>query len=137
MRKGAIFVGGRSTADTFPPETRALLLGALPSLQFSLIPGQTDTGGQTIEAKGNFEAWLPRFNVLYRISPEVNVFATVSKGRRSPVVQVSGRVFETVAAKWHRRALPLHFALLISPAFQGASSGSPGEGSFKDPLGNT
>ena len=72
-----------------PPETRALLLGALPSLQFSLIPGQTDTGGQTIEAKGNFEAWLPRFNVLYRISPEVNVFATVSKGRRSPVVQVN------------------------------------------------
>ena len=54
-----------------------------------LIPGQIDTGGQTFTAEDSFDAWLPRFNVLYRISPEVNVFATVSKGRRSPVVQLS------------------------------------------------
>lgn len=54
-----------------------------------LIPGQVDTGGQTIRAEGDFDAVLPRFNALYRISPDVNVFATVSKGRRSPVVQVN------------------------------------------------
>ncbi|MFT4894013.1 MAG: iron complex outermembrane receptor protein [Devosia litorisediminis] len=54
-----------------------------------LIPGQVDTGGETFLGEADFDAWLPRFNVLYRISPEVNVFATVSKGRRSPVVQQS------------------------------------------------
>lgn len=55
----------------------------------SLIPGQIDTGGQTFVAKDNFFAVLPRFNVLARLSADVNVFATVSKGRRSPVVQLS------------------------------------------------
>lgn len=32
---------------------------------------------------------LPRFNALYRITDDVNVFATISKGRRSPVVQIN------------------------------------------------
>jgi outer membrane receptor protein involved in Fe transport len=32
---------------------------------------------------------LPRFNVLARILPDVNVYATIAKGRRSPVVQLS------------------------------------------------
>ncbi|GMN03030.1 TonB-dependent receptor [Erythrobacter sp. MTPC3] len=54
-----------------------------------LIPGQIDTNGQTFTADDNFQAVLPRFNALYRISDDVNVFATVSKGRRSPVVQLS------------------------------------------------
>ncbi|GMM93335.1 TonB-dependent receptor [Qipengyuania sp. MTN3-11] len=54
-----------------------------------LIPGQVDTGGRVFEADRSFSAILPRFNVLYRLSPDVNVFATVSKGRRSPVVQLS------------------------------------------------
>ncbi|GAB5351622.1 TonB-dependent receptor [Qipengyuania sp. 483] len=53
-----------------------------------LVPGQADTGG-TITTEDSFAAVLPRFNVLYRINPEVNVFATVSKGRRSPVVPVN------------------------------------------------
>ena len=76
-----------------PAALRTQLLTALPSLAVSLIPGQTDTGGQTITAEESFDAWLPRFNVLYRISPDVNVFATVSKGRRSPVVQVDAGGF--------------------------------------------
>ena len=54
-----------------------------------LIPGQIDTDGRTYKADDWFQAWLPRFNALYRISDDVNVFATISKGRRSPVVQVS------------------------------------------------
>ena len=80
-----------------PAALRAQLLGALPSLAVSLIPGQTDTGGQTVTAEDSFDAWLPRFNVLYRISPDVNVFATVSKGRRSPVVQVDAAGPDPVA----------------------------------------
>ena len=71
------------------PEQQAGLLAFFPWLQLSLIPGQVDTAGQTFTAEGSFDAWLPRFNALYRISPDVNVFATVSKGRRSPVVQLS------------------------------------------------
>lgn len=50
-----------------------------------------DTNGQTFTADDSFTAWLPRFNALYRISDDVNVFATVSKGRRSPVVQLGAR----------------------------------------------
>lgn len=57
----------------------------------SLIPGQIDTRGQTFVADDRFGAVLPRFNALYRVSDDVNVFATVSKGRRSPVVQVNAR----------------------------------------------
>ncbi len=57
----------------------------------SLIPGQIDTRGQTFIADETFSAVLPRFNALYRISDDVNVYATVSKGRRSPVVQVGAQ----------------------------------------------
>lgn len=53
-----------------------------------LIPTQVDTGGRTFRAEDSFAAVLPRFNMLYRLSDDVNVFATVSKGRRSPVVQL-------------------------------------------------
>ncbi len=57
----------------------------------SLIPGQIDTNGQTFTAEENFSAILPRFNALYRINDDVNVFATISRGRRSPVVQLNAR----------------------------------------------
>ena len=56
---------------------------------FSLIPGQVDTGGQTFRAKRRYTAVLPRFNILYRLSDRINAFATISKGRRSPVVQLN------------------------------------------------
>ncbi len=54
-----------------------------------LIPGQIDTQGRTFTADERFNAWLPRVNALYRVSDDLNVFATISKGRRSPVVQVA------------------------------------------------
>lgn len=72
-----------------PAALRGQLLAALPSLAVSLVPGQVDTGGQTFSAQKSFSAVLPRFNALYRLSADVNVFATVSKGRRSPVVNVN------------------------------------------------
>ena len=56
-----------------------------------LIPGQVDTGGRVFETDRSYSAVLPRFNALYRLTPDLNVFATVSKGRRSPVVQLSAR----------------------------------------------
>jgi outer membrane receptor protein involved in Fe transport len=57
----------------------------------SLIPGQVDTGGRTFENEESYAAVLPRFNALYRLSDDVNIFATVSKGRRSPVVQLDAQ----------------------------------------------
>ena len=57
----------------------------------ALIPGQIDTAGQTFTANGRFDAWLPRANALLRVTDDINVFATISKGRRSPVVQVAAR----------------------------------------------
>lgn len=71
-----------------PAPLRAQLLGALPSLAFSLVPGQVDTGGRIFTAEADFAAVLPRFNILYRLTDRTNLFATVSKGRRSPVVQL-------------------------------------------------
>lgn len=56
-----------------------------------LIPGQIDTQGQTFTADENFSAWLPRFNALFRVTDNLNIYATISKGRRSPVVQVNAR----------------------------------------------
>lgn len=46
----------------------------------------TDTAGQTFRTEDSFSAILPRFNILYRFSDDINGFATVSKGRRSATV---------------------------------------------------
>lgn len=56
-----------------------------------LIPGGINTGGRVLSGDDEFQAVLPRFNALYRITDDVNVFATISKGRRSPVVQINAR----------------------------------------------
>ncbi|MCT2401550.1 TonB-dependent receptor [Novosphingobium mangrovi (ex Huang et al. 2023)] len=48
-----------------------------------------NTGGDFFYAERSYEALLPRFNVLYHITPTLNLYATVSEGRRSPVVQLS------------------------------------------------
>lgn len=73
---------------------RSGFFAAAPSSRLSrapLIPGQLDTGGRTFTADKRFDAWLPRFNALYHLSDAVNLFATISKGRRSPVVQLNAR----------------------------------------------
>ncbi len=57
--------------------------------------GTVDTRGQVFSQSDNFDAWLPRFNALYRISDAVNVYATVSKGRRAPVLNLSARATAT------------------------------------------
>ncbi len=50
-----------------------------------LIPGQATTKG-TLWREDSFQALLPRFNALYRVNDAINLYATVSKGRRSPTV---------------------------------------------------
>ena len=48
-----------------------------------------DTAGQTFHARKSYAAVLPRVNVLYHLTPSLNLYVTVSEGRRSPVVQLS------------------------------------------------
>lgn len=48
----------------------------------------TDTAGQTFRTEDSFQAFLPRFNILYRFSDDIKGFATISKGRRSPTVDL-------------------------------------------------
>ncbi len=55
-----------------------------------LLP-QIDTGGQTFTANGNNNAFLPRANLLFRATDEINLYLTWSKGRRSPVVQLGAQ----------------------------------------------
>nr|WP_206185840.1 TonB-dependent receptor [Sphingosinicella sp. BN140058] len=56
-----------------------------------LIPNQVSTRGELYEVEDSFSALLPRFNILYRLSDRVNAYATISKGRRSPTVQIAAR----------------------------------------------
>jgi len=57
----------------------------------SVIPGQVDTAGQTFQSEDSYADVLPRFNLLYKFSGNFNAYATVSKGRRSAIVNVSAR----------------------------------------------
>ncbi|MCJ2184035.1 TonB-dependent receptor [Novosphingobium sp. 1949] len=54
-----------------------------------LITGLYSTDGETYTATRSFTAVLPRVNVLYHVTPDINLYATVSEGRRSPVVDLS------------------------------------------------
>ncbi|NCN83742.1 MAG: TonB-dependent receptor [Sphingomonadales bacterium] len=55
----------------------------------------TDTAGQTFRTEDSFSAVLPRFNILYRFSDDINGFATISKGRRSATVNAGARATPT------------------------------------------
>lgn len=61
------------------------VLGGVPLLPL------VSTGGTYYYADRSYSAILPRFNVLYRLTPNINLYATVSEGRRSPVVQLSAK----------------------------------------------
>jgi iron complex outermembrane recepter protein len=54
-----------------------------------LVPGGVNTNGQVLRGDGQFNAFLPRANILFRATEAVNLYATYSRGRRSPVVQVT------------------------------------------------
>ncbi|MFM9851219.1 MAG: TonB-dependent receptor [Sphingomonadaceae bacterium] len=57
--------------------------------------GQVDTRGQTFRSQSSYSAVLPRFNILYHLSDKINAYATVSKGRRSAVVNVAATATPT------------------------------------------
>ena len=55
-----------------------------------LLPIVSTNGNKFVTQK-SFTAILPRANVLLKLTDDVNLYATVSKGRRSPVVQLSAQ----------------------------------------------
>ncbi|KAB7646314.1 TonB-dependent receptor [Polymorphobacter fuscus] len=73
------------TSFFFARVPNAVLSGA------ALVPGQIDTKGETFEAQGDFQAFLPRANILWKATDFANLYATYSRGRRSPVVQLGAR----------------------------------------------
>ncbi|MEO1079305.1 MAG: TonB-dependent receptor [Pseudomonadota bacterium] len=60
-------------------------------IQAPLLP-VVNTGGQILEASDDFDDFLPRFNVLYALNDATNIYATVSKGRRSDVIEVASTI---------------------------------------------
>ncbi|TPE61810.1 TonB-dependent receptor [Sandaracinobacter neustonicus] len=71
-----------STYFAYQPNS---VLSRAPLLPFA------GTGGQTFSASGSNKAFLPRFNALIRMTDGVNGYVTVSKGRRSPVIQLNAK----------------------------------------------
>lgn len=59
-----------------------------PIANAPLLP-VANTAGREFSRSRAFSAFLPRFNLLYRLTEQVNAYATISRGRRSPVVQLS------------------------------------------------
>ena len=70
-------------------QPNSVILAAL-GVRSSLL-GTANTNGEKFVADGSFVSILPRFNALFRVTDAVNIYATVSKGRRSPVVQLAAR----------------------------------------------
>ncbi len=63
------------------------ILAAL-GVRTSLL-GTANTNGVKFEADQSFAAILPRFNALLKLDDDVSLYGTISKGRRSPVVQLA------------------------------------------------
>ncbi len=84
----------KSTYSSIQPDSFLFnLLGqqaGLGGLSLPLIPTFVNTNGFTFSAKDDFDAWLPRFNLRYEFAPDASIYATVSKGRRSPVLDIDG-----------------------------------------------
>lgn len=70
-------------------QPNSVILAAL-GIQSSLL-GTANTNGNKFVAEKSFTAILPRFNALLKLNDAVNLYATISKGRRSPVVQLAAQ----------------------------------------------
>jgi len=84
LTAGARYLWEIRRSSYFANQPASVFTGA-PLLPFA------GTGGQTYRARDTNSAFLPRFNALVRFADGVNGYATISKGRRSPIVQLSAR----------------------------------------------
>ncbi|PCG14119.1 MULTISPECIES: TonB-dependent receptor [Sphingomonas] len=77
----------RSGYENVQPNSRILAgLGIASSLL-----GTANTAGRRFSAVQSYSAILPRVNALLRVSDTLNLYGTVAKGRRSPVVQLDAQ----------------------------------------------
>lgn len=90
LTAGVRYLTEDRTSTYFADQPGSAVFASIGVPGVSLL-GAVDTGGQTFEAEDSFDAWLPRFNVLWRASDDVNLYATISKGRRSPVLNLTAR----------------------------------------------
>lgn len=84
LSAGARYLWEDRTSTYFSIQPNAVLAGS-PLLPFA------STNGEVFRASGSNNAFLPRFNALVRFADGFNGYATVSKGRRSPVIQLNAR----------------------------------------------
>ncbi len=70
-------------------QPNSVILAAL-GIRSSLL-GTANTNGNKFVAEKSFTAILPRFNALLKLNDDVNLYGTISKGRRSPVVQLTAQ----------------------------------------------
>ena len=93
-----IFDDIESGVSTFFTPSAAIFLqllqqGILGPDQFDqapfLQPVGISTNNEFISQDDNFSAFLPRFNVLYKVNDDLNLFGTISKGRKRPALTIS------------------------------------------------
>ncbi|QMW22296.1 TonB-dependent receptor [Sandaracinobacteroides saxicola] len=82
LTAGARLLWERRTSGYFARQPNSVITRA------PLLP-IVDTGGATFTARDTSDAFLPRFNALFRATDRINFYATISKGRRSPIVQLA------------------------------------------------
>ncbi|WP_164155305.1 TonB-dependent receptor [Sandarakinorhabdus rubra] len=87
--------------------------------------GGPSTNGAVFTAARRFDAFLPRANILFRATDNINLYATYSRGRRSPVLQLTA---QTVAGQ----VVPSirEFPAEIVDNFEGGIKGSFGGVNF-------
>lgn len=70
----------------FPISLVATQLFGTPSI---LLQGSANTDGQEVSESLEDDDILPRFNALYRVNDNLNVYASIAKGRRAPVFSIT------------------------------------------------
>ncbi|MEM8986387.1 MAG: TonB-dependent receptor, partial [Pseudomonadota bacterium] len=90
------FATGNLDAANFEGRTQAeldtlnqTLSGLTPFETTAILQGFFETDGEFTVISIEDEDYLPRFNLLYRVSDTFNVYGSIAKGRRSPVVTFS------------------------------------------------
>lgn len=71
-----------------------------------LLPAAVNTDGSWVFDDADFDAFIPRVNMLYRYSDDLSFYATVSKGRRSPVLDVDTAVNASGMPTPYSRLIP-------------------------------
>jgi len=85
LTAGLRYVYEERTSGAFATLPGGVLTGGAPLLAF----GNVSTNGDVLTVSDDFDAFLPRFNLRYDITDDINFYATVSKGRRSDVIDVA------------------------------------------------